>query len=107
MRFSTSVGQNIWNSVLQAKEQPCVSSKAERRGGGGVGQGGEAEELGQGQGHRVQDQLPGQGDLFESWFRLVMASQGWVNCVNGQCNNHFVTEHIMGAYPRPKMPLLA
>ena len=52
-------------SVFQAKEQPCISAKTERRGGGGAGEGREAEDLGQGQGHRVQDQLSGQGDPFK------------------------------------------
>ena len=59
-----SFTKNILNPGFQAEKQPCISSEAKRRGGRGVGEGGEAEEVGQGQGHRVQDQLPGQGHLF-------------------------------------------
>ena len=64
---------NILN--FQEKKQPCISEKAEQRGGGGAGEGREAEDLGQGQGHRVQDQLPGQGDPFPE---LVKVDQAWL-----------------------------
>ena len=63
--FSTQDESQYQMSVFQAKEQPCISAKAERRGGGGAGKGREAEDLGQGQGHRLQDQLSGQGDPFK------------------------------------------